>query len=759
MEINSQNNTVEERLQDTVCKLLDKLISQKKEEVYKIDHGVRECKETLEKVKYKCVLKYYPSRWSDLGKREENDRLEKKEQFLLHPTVKRYLHKKPKNWYIDSEECLNTFDCLKRQTLPDKLSTADNDESKTEADTHEGSRFSKFNLKKKIIVGNLSRFLLEEDNPSDNATHKWMVYVRTPPNEKKLETFVKSVTFYLHESYAPNTEVVINNPPFNVTRRGWGEFHLKVLLKFKDEKNKPILLHHKIKLDKTLSGLQTTGNETTTTIELESPGFDDIKTEKNDNNTELSDNNEYNDKEFDEFSNIRIKEEVPESTERVIEDMDINITESAIESSSINVENIKKEVIDDLSITTSYTSPVENAPCIKTEKDDSQDYTAAINWNNSLTSAKSPQIKNSNRRKNTSPLSNFPQIKKICILNSDLRVKERREEKIVKVGSTNPRSILKSNLVFSLSGPEGVITEEEPLWMKTIHLNNYPNLETLINMIARKFPLIAETFSDKPLCSYQASSISEYLSWPIGKRRACERFRAYEIRRCVRSLLGNKDIFHKEILWTNSKILKYLRQHGFTFLDSEYLSFIKRVRVSERETNAEFRTWTPSNTIMDNLKKSSHLANTSTLNNLSYRNISLNVHDSDDEDIDIVNVAENDSPKKMIALNYSREKTSKDELSEMSKEAAFVHHQAELIGIRLKSVQVGKTKSTGLTEEIIFKSATLLMEDLVRKSLAVALAQNQNDLDINSQTVQAVLKSEDKFDLFTNAGSGIIVEN
>lgn len=54
-----------------------------------------------------------------------------------------------------------------------------------------------------------NRYLLEEDNPSDNATHKWMVYVRTPPNEKKLESFVKSVTFYLHESYAPNTEVIL----------------------------------------------------------------------------------------------------------------------------------------------------------------------------------------------------------------------------------------------------------------------------------------------------------------------------------------------------------------------------------------------------------------------------------------------------------------------------------------------------------------------------------------------------------------------
>lgn len=56
--------------------------------------------------------------------------------------------------------------------------------------------------------------------------------------------------------------MISSKPPFNLTRRGWGEFHLKVLLKFKDDKNKPIVLHHKIKLDKTLSGLQTTGNET-----------------------------------------------------------------------------------------------------------------------------------------------------------------------------------------------------------------------------------------------------------------------------------------------------------------------------------------------------------------------------------------------------------------------------------------------------------------------------------------------------------------
>lgn len=52
------------------------------------------------------------------------------------------------------------------------------------------------------------------------------------------------------------------NTPFHLTRRGWGEFPLRLRLFFKLEINKPVDIVHNLKLDKTYSGRQTFGGET-----------------------------------------------------------------------------------------------------------------------------------------------------------------------------------------------------------------------------------------------------------------------------------------------------------------------------------------------------------------------------------------------------------------------------------------------------------------------------------------------------------------
>lgn len=98
------------------------------------------------------------------------------------------------------------------------------------------------------------------------------------------------------------------------------------------------------------------------------------------------------------------------------------------------------------------------------------EYATAINVANSSKNVQNAHLRNTTRRKNSSPLTNFPQIKKICILNSDIKIKDKREEKIIKVGSTNPRSVLKNNLVFSLPVKKENSKEEEepPLWMKRV---------------------------------------------------------------------------------------------------------------------------------------------------------------------------------------------------------------------------------------------------------------------------------------------------
>ncbi|KTF88537.1 hypothetical protein cypCar_00004526 [Cyprinus carpio] len=61
---------------------------------------------------------------------------------------------------------------------------------------------------------------------------------------------------------------VSNEPPFHLTRRGWGEFPVRVQIHFKDQRNKRIDIIHHLKLDRTYTGLQTLGAETVVDVEL-----------------------------------------------------------------------------------------------------------------------------------------------------------------------------------------------------------------------------------------------------------------------------------------------------------------------------------------------------------------------------------------------------------------------------------------------------------------------------------------------------------
>ncbi|XP_033711432.1 YEATS domain-containing protein 2 isoform X5 [Tursiops truncatus] len=61
---------------------------------------------------------------------------------------------------------------------------------------------------------------------------------------------------------------VSKEPPFHLTRRGWGEFPVRVQVHFKDSQNKRIDIIHNLKLDRTYTGLQTLGAETVVDVEL-----------------------------------------------------------------------------------------------------------------------------------------------------------------------------------------------------------------------------------------------------------------------------------------------------------------------------------------------------------------------------------------------------------------------------------------------------------------------------------------------------------
>ncbi|XP_069013320.1 YEATS domain-containing protein 2 isoform X1 [Embiotoca jacksoni] len=132
-----------------------------------------------------------------------------------------------------------------------------------------GDEASRLYAKKTIVVGNVSKYIppdMREEN--DQSTHKWMVYVRGSRREPSINHFVKKVWFFLHPSYKPNDLVEVSEPPFHLTRRGWGEFPVRIQIHFKDPRNKRIDIIHQLKLDRTYTGLQTLGAETVVDVEL-----------------------------------------------------------------------------------------------------------------------------------------------------------------------------------------------------------------------------------------------------------------------------------------------------------------------------------------------------------------------------------------------------------------------------------------------------------------------------------------------------------
>lgn len=129
-------------------------------------------------------------------------------------------------------------------------------------------------LKRRIIVGNVSKWI-QCDQREDMATHKWMIYVRGDKNQADISDIVAKVRFLIHPSYHPHDLIETTQPPFHLTRRGWGEFPARIQIHFKHPLDKPVDIIHNLRLDKTYTGLQTLGAETNVDLWLHNPAVQD----------------------------------------------------------------------------------------------------------------------------------------------------------------------------------------------------------------------------------------------------------------------------------------------------------------------------------------------------------------------------------------------------------------------------------------------------------------------------------------------------
>ncbi|PWZ11824.1 Transcription initiation factor TFIID subunit 14b [Zea mays] len=96
-----------------------------------------------------------------------------------------------------------------------------------------------------IVYGTISFWLGKK--ASEYNSHKWTVYVRSANNED-LSVIVKRAVFQLHPSFQNPTRVV-EQPPFELSESGWGEFEIAITLYFhSDVCDKRLDLFHQLKL-------------------------------------------------------------------------------------------------------------------------------------------------------------------------------------------------------------------------------------------------------------------------------------------------------------------------------------------------------------------------------------------------------------------------------------------------------------------------------------------------------------------------------
>ncbi|KAK7203209.1 protein AF-9 [Myxozyma melibiosi] len=111
-------------------------------------------------------------------------------------------------------------------------------------------RLKNLQICRPFIYGNIALPLGEDQRGPDTSpdhTHSWTIFLRGV-NGEDLSDIIKRVVFKLHETY-PNSTRSIEEPPFEVTETGWGEFEISVRVYFVPEANeKNVAMYHHLKL-------------------------------------------------------------------------------------------------------------------------------------------------------------------------------------------------------------------------------------------------------------------------------------------------------------------------------------------------------------------------------------------------------------------------------------------------------------------------------------------------------------------------------
>ena len=109
-------------------------------------------------------------------------------------------------------------------------------------------RLANVTVTKPIVLGTFS--FLQQPGATEKAPslYRWTVLLRsaTDPCEN-LSYYIRSVEFTLHSTFTQPKRTV-EQPPYQVTEVGWGEFEILVKVFFHDSQERPVEMRHFLKL-------------------------------------------------------------------------------------------------------------------------------------------------------------------------------------------------------------------------------------------------------------------------------------------------------------------------------------------------------------------------------------------------------------------------------------------------------------------------------------------------------------------------------
>ncbi|CAG9858380.1 unnamed protein product [Phyllotreta striolata] len=273
------NKLTADRINGIVVEIFDEELNVRQKQLEEVEEKIFKAQKLLHIVRYVLVTSYYKKKNLETSPDDETLSVGFDKQSRIHPAVKKLLGSNSK---LDvfcagkGKRRLTSRNCDIESSVPPLAEIKKPKlEVKTEAPAPAAPAAIKIsdqsiakNRKKtrhRLIVGNISKWVPSSE---DTTTHKWMMYVRGDKDSADVSHIIEKVIFYLHPSYRPHDVVEVKESPFHLSRRGWGEFPLRVQIFFKCSLNKPISIVHNLKLEKTFTGRQTLGSETVVDVYL-----------------------------------------------------------------------------------------------------------------------------------------------------------------------------------------------------------------------------------------------------------------------------------------------------------------------------------------------------------------------------------------------------------------------------------------------------------------------------------------------------------